>query len=128
MKKLFLTAAMVAATVCATAQRQSDTLLLREIQRTNAELARVNKGLNTHAALVGVGGGLMIAGSLCTLQGNSKTELGDPSGKGLAKVGMWVTATGMAFVAASFIPLPERVKIDERGLVIDIDKPKKRKR
>ena len=100
----------------------SVSVLMRHIANTNAEIVRLNRAYTTHAAMVGVGGGAMLAGTLLTIQGNSKIELGNMSGANLIKAGTWVSAVGIAFIAASFIPLPKSVHLDERGLVVDLPK------
>lgn len=121
MKKLVILAALIFAALIMKAQAPVDSVsvMLRHLQTTNAELVRVNENLKTHAALVGVGGATMLAGTLLSLQGTSELEIGYERGAKLVKTGTWMSAVGVAFIAASFIPLAKKgVTLDERGLVV----------
>lgn len=118
MKKLILFAALVAASLVGRAQTLADSIP-KHLARTNAEVLRIENDLKTHAALVGVGGAAMLAGTLLSLQGTSEVELGEESGAKLVKTGAWMSAVGIAFIAASFIPLTKKgVTLDGRGLVV----------
>ena len=128
MKKLILFAALMWAAVAgANAQATTEpmptdsvSVMFRHLAHTNAEIVRINKAYTMHAAMVGVGGAMMLTGSLLSLQGASQVELGDDAGVKLAKAGSWMSVVGVAFIAASFIPLPRSVHVDGRGLVVDL--------
>lgn len=128
MKKLFLFAAlMLAAVAGANAQATTEpmptdsvSVMFRHLAQTNAEIVRINKAYTMHAAMVGVGGAAMLAGTIMMANGVARSEAGIPSGSSRVKAGPWVSAFGAAVIAASFIPMPRGVRLDGRGLVVDL--------
>lgn len=117
MKKILLLAAFAAIALVGRAQQVADSAMLRELARTNAELARVSRQLNTHAMLVGIGGAVQTVGGLMMVSAFS-----NPDTEGRARIGAAMFAIGSVAVAASFIPLAgsKPVRLDGRGLVVDL--------
>ena len=130
MKRLLIIAAIIAAAASATAQT-ADTTMARcaSVRDVNAQFERINRGVNMHAAMVGVGGGMQVVGLLIMAKGYkdamydaSHGNIGgaDNGGMDLTEIGMYITATGAAFIAASFLPLPKRVTVDGNGVSVRI--------
>ena len=131
MKRLLIIAALTVAALVGRAQSEADSVsvMLRHLKDTNEEFVRVNESLKTHAALIGVGGATMLAGTLLSLQGTSELEMGQEQGAKLVKAGSWMSVVGVAFIAASFIPLTRKgVQLDGRGLVVSPSEITKKKK
>lgn len=129
MKRILIVAALILAALTMRAQQPTDSVsvMLRHIANTNMEIERLNRAYTSHAAMVGIGGAAMLLGGLVTYKGAKDVENGMSADTQLVKAGMWIAGVGAAFIAASFIPMPKRVTLDSRGLVVDIDKGKRRK-
>ena len=95
----------------------SVSIMFHSLQNTNAEMARLNRAYNTHAAMISIGGALQLIGTGMTLLSSNESML---------KVGMISSLVGMGFVALSFLPMPKGVSVDERGLVVDLPSKKKK--
>ena len=129
MKRILIVAALILAALTMRAQQPTDSVsvMLRHLANTNMEIERLNRAYTSHAAMVGIGGAAMLLGGLVTHKGAKDVTNGVSADTQLVKAGMWIAGVGAAFIAASFIPMPKRVTLDSRGLVVDIDKGKRRK-
>lgn len=129
MKRLIIIAALILAALNLKAQQPTDSvsIMLRHLTNTNMEMERLSRSYTNHAAMVGIGGAAMLVGGLVTYKGAKDVENGMSSDTQLVKTGMWIAGVGAAFIAASFIPMPKRVTLDSRGLVVNIDQGKRRK-
>lgn len=129
MKRILITAALILAALNLKAQQPTDSvsIMLRHLTNTNMEIERLNRYYTNHAAMVGIGGAAMLVGGLVTYKGAKDVENGMSADTQLVKAGMWIAGVGAAFIAASFIPMPKRVTLDSRSLVVDIDQGKRRK-
>lgn len=123
MKRLIIVAALILAALTMRAQATADSVsvMLRHLANTNREIVSLNRAYNIHAAMIGIGGATMLAGTIMSYMGAKYVEGGDPTGARLTKSGAVASIFGLAFIAASFLPMPNGVALDERGLVVDID-------
>lgn len=130
MKKILIIAALVAAALVGRAQNQADTVsvMLRHLQDTNAEIARINKAYTNHAAFVACGAAVATAGLLMARVTEKVPGIEEPqlSTKKI-KVGLGVAALGAAIVAASVVTIPKGVTLDGRGLIVSPSEMKKKK-
>lgn len=123
MKKLLLLAAVMVTSLVCMAQQPTDSIsvMFKHLQNSNAEIVRLNDNIKTHANMVGAGGALMLMGTICTVKGSSDLEDGHPGGARLVKAGAWLSVAGLAVIAASIVPITKnKVKLDERGLIVDL--------
>lgn len=129
MKRLIIIAALILAALNLKAQQPTDSVsvMLRHLANTNMEMERLNRAYTSHAAMVGIGGAAMLLGGFVMYKGADPIVAGNSTDTEMIKTGMWIAGVGAAFIAASFIPMPRRVTLDSRGLVVDIDKGKRRK-
>ena len=129
MKRVLILAAIILAALTMRAQQPTDSVsvMLRHLANTNMEIERLNRAYTSHAAMVGIGGAAMLLGGLVTYKGAEPIVAGNSTDTETIQTGMWIAGVGAAFIAASFIPMPKRVTLDSRGLVVDIDKGKRRK-
>lgn len=129
MKKIVIVAALILAALTMRAQQPTDSVsvMLRHLANTNREIVSLNRAYNIHAAMIGIGGATMLAGTIMSYMGAKYVEGGDPTGANLTKSGAVASIFGLAFIAASFLPMPNGVALDERGLVVNIDTGKRRK-
>lgn len=95
----------------------SVSIMYRSIQSTNASIVKLNKSYTTHATMVSVGGALQLFGMAMTYYGPSETA---------RDIGMVASVIGIGMIAASIIPMPKGVSIDERGLVLNINETTKK--
>ena len=130
MKKILIIAALVAAALVGRAQNEADTVsvMLRHLQDTNAEIARINKAYTNHAAFVACGAAVATAGLLMARVAEKVPGIEEPqlSTKKI-KVGLGVAALGAAIVAASVVTMPKGVTLDGRGLTVRPSEMKKKK-
>ena len=99
-------------------------LLYSSIALTNVELNKSIKKIKTHAVIAGISFVLEGVGALALYDSTQ------PNHESMATVGsILCIAGGIAFVA-SYIPLfsehPDKIKCDERGLVVSIPLKKKK--
>lgn len=129
MKRLIIIAALILAALTMRAQQPTDSVsvMLRHLANTNMEIERLNRAYTSHAAMVGIGGAAMLLGGFVAYKGAEPIVAGNSTDTETIQAGMWIAGVGAAFIAASFIPMPKRVTLDSRGLVVDIDKGKRRK-
>lgn len=129
MKRILIVAALILAALTMRAQQPTDSVsvMLRHLANTNMEIERLNRAYTSHAAMVGIGGAAMLLGGFVMYKGADPIVAGNSTDTEMIKTGMWIAGVGAAFIAASFIPMPKRVTLDSRGLVVDIDKGKRRK-
>jgi len=125
MKKFVLFATMiVVALFSAKAQTPADTLI-RQLANTNQEIVRINKGLAIHSAMVGIGGAVELVGGLMMFNAwkniNEHPATAESSVNSY-KTGIAILSLGAGIIAASYIPMPKGIRLDERGLVIPLHK------
>ncbi len=77
-------------------------------------IVKFDHAYTTHAAMVGAGGVMQLFGTAVMLC--------NPSSKKNVIMGSVASLIGAGLIAASFFPLPKGIRVDERGLVIDIQK------
>ncbi len=130
MKRLIIIAALILAALNLKAQQPADSvsIMLRHLKDTNEELVTLNNNMKTHAALVGMGGAICLAGTLVSYKGAMDATAPEGRGMKLVKVGAFMSATGLLFIAASYLPIDRgALRLDKDGLVVNIDQGKRRK-
>ncbi len=131
MKRLIIIAALIIAALTMRAQQPTDSVsvMLRHLATTNEYMIRMDKAIKTHNVMVAGGSLLMGAGFIYATRMEKPVVSGyEPTlSQDRMRTGMCIAAAGAAVIAASFIPMPKRVTLDSRGLVVNIDKGKRRK-
>lgn len=130
MKRLIFIAALVLSALTLRAQggngyntspvpSDSVSVMLRHIQNTNAEIVRLNKAYTMHSVMVSAGGALVCGGLLMA------TRKGNVNGIEMmterkVRTGLQIASVGAAIIVASVLAMPKGVRLDERGLVVDL--------
>lgn len=124
MKKILLFAALaIAATLNA---QQADTLVsLQQIAATNLHVQKFEKAVGTSVTMAGIGIAVSTLG-IYTLVGNGQEAVSSSR----AKFAKMAVIGGAVLAVASIVPVSVNgIKLDHRGLVIDLpDGSKKKKR
>lgn len=125
MKKILLVAALLAATIGASAQSSDTIVSLHDLAATNMHLQQYERAVGTSVAMVGIGTSIACLG-IYTLTNNGQFDISENRRKAarMAIVG------GALLSVASIIPVSVKgIHLDSRGLVVDIpDSSRKGKR
>ena len=95
----------------------SVSIMFQSLQRTNAEIVRLNRAYTAHAMMVGMGGAFELAGAAMIFWAPSEST---------KKIGMLTSVVGIGMIALSYLPMPKGVHVDERGFVVDLPSKKKK--
>ena len=123
MKKILLIAALMVAALVGRAQSEADTIsvMFRHLQRTNREIARLNKAYTTHAVMVAGGAAVIALGSLYAASRKIVPNMEEPQmDQQRLHTGLCIAAAGAAVIISSVFVLPKGVRLDERGLIVDL--------
>lgn len=123
MKRLLIIAALTAAALVGRAQSEADSVsvMFTHLQRTNAEIARINKAYTTHAVMVAGGAAVMALGSLYAASRKIVPNMEEPQmDQQRLHTGLCIAAAGADVIISSVFVLPRGVHLDERGLVVDL--------
>lgn len=119
MKKYLIIAVLMAASLGASSQVPDTIPSIRDLAATNRALQDHSRAVGTSVAMVGIGVTIEALG-LITLY-NAETQQS-------VKAGKIILVTGAIVALTSIIPVSlNRVKLDGRGLVIELDTPKKKR-
>ena len=123
MKRLLIIAALVAAALVGRAQSEADSVsvMFCNLQRTNSEIVRLNKAYTTHAVMVAGGAAVMALGSIYAATRKTVPYMDEPElDPDRLHTGLCIAAVGAAVIISSVFVLPKGVRLDERGLVVDL--------
>lgn len=119
MKKYIIIAVLMAAAIGASAQMPDTIPSIRDLAATNRALQEHSRAVGTSVAMVGIGATIDVLGVVTLM------KVGSPQSEKIGKAAIFV---GSALALASVIPVSlNRVKLDGRGLVIELDNPKKKR-
>lgn len=123
MKRILIIAALMVAALVGRAQSEADTIsvMFRNLQRTNSEIARLNKAYTTHAVMVAGGAAVIALGSIYAASRKTTPYMEEPQlDSDRLHTGLCIAAVGAAVMISSVFVLPRGVHLDERGLVVDL--------
>lgn len=131
MKRLIIIAVLILAALTMRAQAPADSVsvMLRHLANTNREIISLNRAYNVHAVMVAGGGALTAAGLIyaAILEKSPVYGVEPTMSQDHIRTGLHIAAVGAAVIVASIVTMPKRVHLDANGLVVDIDKGKRRK-
>lgn len=135
MMKIIILAAIIAASIGAKAQATDTTaVMIRQLAMTNQKLAAMNTSLHKHSTMSVAGTSIIFIGGLVSFFEARKTTEQTPqitvvgsqpatsaTEKGFSFGAAIITAGALLYLS-SYIPLiRNRVHLDNRGLVVDLD-------
>lgn len=130
MKRILLIAALVAAALVGRAQSEADnvSVMLRHLQDTNAEVARINDALKLHTVMVFGGGAVMTVGLLYAASATSERHDVVSFDAKKMRTGLLIAAVGGVVMLSSAFAMPKGVTLDGRGLIVRPSEVAKKKK